>query len=76
MDKEKCLHYKFDSYSNNTEGGIIRAREVLESLKATNKPFLDKHPEYVEDYNFFVKELTTDLEYCIYNKNLHGSKEN
>lgn len=75
MDKSKYLFYKFESYSNETQGGIIKAREVLESFKETNKPFLEKHPEYVEDYSFNVKELTTELEYFIYNKELHGSKK-
>lgn len=71
MKKNNCLYYKFEIYSNSEEvGGIIKAREVLDSLKATNRAFLDKHPEYIEDYNFAVKELTTELEYCIYNKNL------
>lgn len=76
MDKEKCLFYKFESFSNETQGGIIKARQVLDSLKETNKPFLKKHPEYEEDYSFSVKELTTELEYFLYNKELHGSKEN
>ena len=77
MDKEKCIYHKFESFENtDSVGGIIKAREVLNSLKATNKPFLEKHPEYIEDYNFAVKELTTDLEYFIYNKDLHGTKSN
>ena len=75
MDKSKCLIYKFESFNNETEGGIIAARKLLDSLKDTNKPFLEKHSEYVEDYSFNVKELTTELEYFIYNKELHGSKE-
>lgn len=76
MDKTKCLYYKFDSFSNSEEvGGIIKAREVLESLKETNRAFLKKHPEYVEDYSFSVKELTTELEYYICNKELNGTEE-
>lgn len=74
MDKEKCTYYKFEEF-NETQGGIIAARKLLNSLKDTNKPFLEKHPEYVEDYSFSVKEFTTELEYYIYNKELHGSKE-
>jgi len=76
MDKSKYLFYKFESYNNETQGGIIKAREVLESLKETNKPFLEKHKEYKEDYSFSVKELTTELEYFIIKKELDGSKEN
>jgi len=75
MEKSKYLFYKFESFNNETQGGIIKAREVLNSLKDTNKPFLEKHSEYTEDYSFSVKELTTELEYFIYNKELHGSKE-
>lgn len=75
MNKEDCLHYKFDSFNNETQGGIIKARDILDDLKKVNKPFLDKHSEYVEDYSFTVKELTTDLEYFIYNKNLINGSE-
>ena len=75
MERSKCLIYIFDSFNNETEGGIIKARKVLDSYKNTNKPFLEKHLEYVEDYSFNVKELTTELEYIIYNKELHGSKK-
>ena len=77
MNKENCVYYKWDSFKNtDSVGGIIRAREILNELKATNKRFLAKHPEYEEGYGFVVKELTTDMEYYIFDKNLHGSKEN
>jgi hypothetical protein len=76
MEKSKCIFYKEEEFSNSEEvGGILAAREKLESLKSTNKPFLEKHPEYEEDYEFDVKELTTDLRYFIYNKDIYGSKE-
>lgn len=76
MEKDKYLTYKFEKFANTDEvGGIIAARKRLDELKEFHKPFLEKHPEYEEDYSFNVKELDTELEYFIYNKDLYGSKE-
>ncbi len=75
MDKEKCIFHKDASFNNYTEGGIMKARETLESLKKTNKPFLNKHSEYIEDYSFKIKELTTDLEYFIIDKEIYDPEK-
>lgn len=74
IDKSKCLHYRFESFKNS-EGGIIPARELLDSIKKINAPFLKKHKQYLEDYSFTVGEFETTMEYYIYDK-MHGPKEN
>lgn len=56
--------YKKLSFDNEI-GGLVLAREALAELKKTNKPFLKKHPELEEDYNFHVKDNSVDLEYSI-----------
>jgi hypothetical protein len=73
IDKSKCLHYKFESF-RNIDGGIIPARDLLDSLKKFNAPFLKKHSQYMEDYNLTIGELSTTLEYYIYDK-IYGSEE-
>jgi len=76
MNKENCLYYLSEDFNNSEEvGGILAARKKLNSLKQTNKPFLEKHPEYEEDYEFKVEEVHTELKYFIYNKDIYGSKE-
>lgn len=76
MDKSKYIFHTSKSFNNNTEGGIIKAREELNKLKETNKPFLEKHKEYKEDYSFDIQELNTKLEYFIYNSDLYDPEEN
>jgi len=57
----------------NASGGLLGARKLLESYKKTMKPFLDKHPEYIEDYSLTVGEINTILNYSI--KKIDGPKE-
>ena len=73
IDRSKCLHYRFESFKNS-DGGIIPARELLDSIRKINKPFLKKHKQYLEDYNFTVGEFETTMEYYIYDK-IYGSEE-
>jgi len=62
---ENQLYKKVININNFTQGGVLTARVMAESMSSLFKSFKFKHPEYKDDFQITIGEIDTKLEYWI-----------